>query len=88
MILLVFGRKEECLESGIAMPLVLQFGIGFAVAKATSLPATEKMNIVMNRILKEWKGLAVKRPPTDLYNEKPPITISTAIRDRNKTNDE
>jgi hypothetical protein len=50
--------------------------------------ATRLAVIILNRMaVEEWKGLAVKR--TDLhdttFNEKPTVTISTGIRDRNKS---
>jgi hypothetical protein len=86
--MLALFRKDVCLASGMAMPSAFRSGTGFALARATSLLrlVTANIVIVMNRIVEEWKGLAVKHPPTDLYNE-PTVTTSTAIRDGNKTND-
>jgi hypothetical protein len=55
MLSLEFGM-EECLVRGMAMPPAFQFGIGFAVARATSLLAIAKVITVMNRIVNEWKG--------------------------------
>ena len=68
MLLLEFG-KEERLVSGMAKPSDFQFGIGFATARATSLLVTAKMTIVMNRIVEEWKGMTLKRPPTDFNSD-------------------
>jgi hypothetical protein len=58
-------RKEASLVSGMAMPFAFQFGIGFAVAREleTSLPATEKMVIVTNRIV----GVKKKDSETSTY---------------------
>jgi hypothetical protein len=47
-------EEEKCLVSGMAMPSAFQLGTGFAVARATSLPATAKV-IVMNRIVENWR---------------------------------
>ena len=48
-------RKEECLVSGMAIPLAWQFGTGVAVARATSLLVTVKkvIAVLMNAIVEE-----------------------------------
>jgi hypothetical protein len=91
MLSLNFG-EEGCLVSGMEIPPASKCGIGFAMARATRLPVlvTENMVIVINRIVlvEEWtsNGRWVKRPPTNLYNEK--MSIFTVIRyKKNKTND-
>jgi hypothetical protein len=55
MLSLKFG-EEGCLVSGMAMPPVSKFGIGFAMAIATKLLLTANIFLVISHIVEEWNN--------------------------------